>query len=73
MMGETQDPKQTPLVEPGAQELRFKWTYQISYKQDLSNKIFDLQSHYKTTAAIVGNKFLFIIWFKYAQNKFILS
>ena len=60
MIGEIRDPKQTSLVEPGAQELWFKWMN-------------DLQSHHKTTAAFVVNKFLFIIWFKYTQNIYTLS
>ena len=46
---------------------------QISYKQDLSKDIFDLQWHHKTTAAFILNKFLFIIWFKYTQNIYTLS
>ena len=34
---------------------------QISYKQDPSNNIFDLQFHYKVTGAFPVNKFLFVI------------
>ena len=32
---------------------------QMSFKKDPSNNIFDLQSHYKTTAAFAVNKFIF--------------
>ena len=31
----------------------------MPYKQDLSNVLFDLQSHYKTIAAFVVNKTFF--------------
>ena len=45
---------------------------QISYKKDLSNNVFHLQSHHKMTAAFAVNKFLFIICFKYTQNIYTL-
>ena len=61
MIGTTRDPKKTHLLF----NLRRK-NYdsndldQMSYKQDLSDNIFDLQSHQKKTAAFVVNKFFFI-------------
>ena len=33
----------------------------MSYKQDLSNNIFDFQSHFKTTAAFRVNKLFFLL------------
>ena len=47
----------------------------MSYKQDLINNIFDLQSHYKMTAAFLVNKLFLLkqVWFKYTQNIDILS
>ena len=71
MIYETGDPKQTFLVESGTQEQMnliqindLNELNQMSYKQDLSNNVFDLPSHYKTTAAFVVNNFF------YYYNKF---
>ena len=49
----------------------------MSYEQDLSNNNFDLQSHYKTAAAFLPNKFLLSllqqVLFKYTQNTYTIS
>ena len=66
MLDGTRDPKQTFLVESGMQERMnliqmndLNDVNQMSYKQDLSNNVSDLQSHYKTTAAFVVNNFFY--------------
>ena len=65
MIGETQN--KHLLSNLGSKNYDSNKLNQMPYKQDLTNNIFDHQSHYKTTAAFLVNKLFFY------YNKFDLN